>query len=112
MISVFTYVRRLGVPKWVNYPRARGGGAARGALCGLAAAALFGASAPLSKVLLPALSPLVLAGLLYLGAGLGLGLARLWPARGAATRARRRSGGAICSPGGHRGHRRHGEPLS
>jgi drug/metabolite transporter (DMT)-like permease len=57
------------------------GSAARGALCGLAAAALFGASAPLSKVLLPALSPLVLAGLLYLGAGLGLGLARLWPSR-------------------------------
>ncbi len=55
--------------------------AARGALCGLAAAALFGASAPLSKKLLPAMSPLVLAGLLYLGAGLGLTLARLWPRR-------------------------------
>ena len=55
--------------------------AARGALCGLAAAALFGASAPLSKKLLPEVSPLVLAGLLYLGAGLGLALARAWPAR-------------------------------
>jgi drug/metabolite transporter (DMT)-like permease len=55
--------------------------AARGALCGLAAAALFGASAPLSKKLLPEMSPLVLAGLLYLGAGLGLALARLWPGR-------------------------------
>ena len=56
---------------------ARGSAGARGALCGLAAAALFGASAPLSKRLLPALSPLVLAGLLYLGAGLGMALARL-----------------------------------
>ena len=44
----------------------------RGALFGLAAAALFGASAPLSKRLLPAMSPLMLAGLLYLGAGLSL----------------------------------------
>jgi drug/metabolite transporter (DMT)-like permease len=54
----------------------------RGALFGLAAAALFGASAPVSKRLLPAMSPLVLAGLLYLGAGLSLLLyragARLW----------------------------------
>jgi len=45
---------------------------ARGALCGLGAAALFGVSAPLAKVLLPNTSPLVLAGLLYLGGGLGL----------------------------------------
>jgi drug/metabolite transporter (DMT)-like permease len=48
----------------------------RGALFGLAAAALFGASAPLSKRLLPAVTPLVLAGLLYLGAGIGLALFR------------------------------------
>jgi drug/metabolite transporter (DMT)-like permease len=57
-------------------PAAPGRAGARGALCGLAAAALFGASAPLSKRLLPALSPLVLAGLLYVGAGLGMALAR------------------------------------
>jgi drug/metabolite transporter (DMT)-like permease len=44
-------------------------------VCGLLAAALFGASAPLAKRLLPAVSPLVLSGLLYLGAGLGLALA-------------------------------------
>ena len=57
----------------------------RGALFGLAAAALFGASAPLSKRLLPEVSPLVLAGLLYLGAGLSLllyrGARRLWHGR-------------------------------
>lgn len=38
----------------------------------LASAALFGASPPLSKLLLGATSPFMLAGLLYLGAGLGL----------------------------------------
>jgi drug/metabolite transporter (DMT)-like permease len=58
----------------------------RGALFGLAAAALFGASAPLSKRLLPEVSPLVLAGLLYLGAGLSLllyrGARRLWQGDG------------------------------
>lgn len=43
-----------------------------GALYGLGAAALFGISVPLAKVLLPATGPVVLAGLLYLGAGTGL----------------------------------------
>ncbi len=38
-------------------------------LWGLSAAALFGASAPLAKILLADASPLCLAGLLYLGAG-------------------------------------------
>jgi drug/metabolite transporter (DMT)-like permease len=38
----------------------------------LLSAALFGASTPLAKLLLGATSPLLLAGLLYLGAGLGL----------------------------------------
>lgn len=46
----------------------------KGAAYGLAAAALFGASAPLSKLLLPETSPLALAALLYLGAGLALSL--------------------------------------
>ena len=49
-------------------------GLTRGALCGLSAAILFGASAPVSKLLLPQLGPLIMAGLLYLGAGLGLTL--------------------------------------
>jgi len=44
----------------------------RGALFGLAAAALFGASAPLAKRLVPDVAPFVLAALLYLGAGLAL----------------------------------------
>ena len=39
---------------------------------GLLAAALFGAGAPLAKLLLPGASPVLLAGLLYLGAGAGL----------------------------------------
>ena len=38
----------------------------------LASAVLFGASTPLSKLLLGAIDPWLLAGLLYLGAGLGL----------------------------------------
>jgi drug/metabolite transporter (DMT)-like permease len=55
-----------------------------GALCGISAAILFGASAPIAKILLPSTGPLVLAGLLYLGAGLGLtlfGLVRSAPRR-------------------------------
>lgn len=39
----------------------------------LLSAALFGASTPLAKILLGSTSPLLLAGLLYLGAGVGLG---------------------------------------
>ena len=38
----------------------------------LASAALFGASTPLAKLLVGEMSPLVLAGLLYLGSGIGL----------------------------------------
>ncbi len=49
-------------------------GAASGALDGLLAAALFGLSSPLSKLLLTDVDPIVLAGLLYLGAGACLGL--------------------------------------
>jgi drug/metabolite transporter (DMT)-like permease len=48
----------------------------RAALTGLAAAALFGASTPIAKLLVPGSGPLVLAGLLYLGAGLALVVAR------------------------------------
>ena len=53
---------------------AHGNETARGAACGLAAAALFGASAPVSKLLLPSASPLVLSSLLYLGAGIALSI--------------------------------------
>lgn len=48
----------------------------QGAGLGLLAAALFGVSAPLAKLLLGELRPQLLAGLLYLGAGLGLSLYR------------------------------------
>jgi drug/metabolite transporter (DMT)-like permease len=44
----------------------------RGALAGLGAAALFGLSTPVVKGLLPSAGPLSMAGLMYLGSGLGL----------------------------------------
>ncbi len=43
----------------------------------LASAVLFGASPPLSKLLLATINPFMLAGLLYLGAGIGLAIYRL-----------------------------------
>jgi drug/metabolite transporter (DMT)-like permease len=46
----------------------------RSAAPALAAALLFGASTPLAKLLVGQTSPLLLAGLLYLGSGIGLGL--------------------------------------
>lgn len=48
----------------------------------LAAAALFGASTPLAKALLGQLSPWLLAGLLYLGSGIGLVVIRVARDRG------------------------------
>ncbi|MBS0511941.1 MAG: EamA family transporter [Proteobacteria bacterium] len=50
---------------------------ARGILAALGAAVLFGTGTPLAKQLLRALDPWLLAGLLYLGSGLGLGLYRI-----------------------------------
>ncbi len=47
-----------------------------GVAAALAAALLFGAGAPLAKLLLQAISPWLMAGLLYLGAGAGLLLYR------------------------------------
>ena len=49
----------------------------RSVLFALLAAALFGASTPLAKVLGGTMSPVLLGGLLYLGSGVGLGVARL-----------------------------------
>lgn len=48
-----------------------------GVLSALAAALLFGAATPLAKSLLQVVNPWLLAGLLYLGSGLGLTLYRL-----------------------------------
>jgi drug/metabolite transporter (DMT)-like permease len=50
----------------------------RGIAAALAAAVLFGASTPLAKLLLGETSPWLLAGLLYLGSGLGLGAVLLF----------------------------------
>jgi drug/metabolite transporter (DMT)-like permease len=47
---------------------------ARAATPALAAALLFGASTPLAKLLVGGTHPLLLAGLLYLGSGLGVGI--------------------------------------
>src|SRR5215468_6171441 len=49
----------------------------RGVFYALLSAALFGATAPVAKLLLPEAGPIALGGLLYLGAGIGLALAGL-----------------------------------
>ena len=46
----------------------------RGGLLAIAAALLFGLSTPAAKAIVGGLQPLLLAGLLYLGSGLGLGI--------------------------------------
>jgi drug/metabolite transporter (DMT)-like permease len=51
--------------------------AAPGILFALASALLFGASTPFAKLLLGAIDPWMLAGLLYLGSGLGLAALRI-----------------------------------
>jgi len=51
-----------------------GKGMKTGIYCALGGAVLFGASTPVAKLLLGEISPIVLAGLLYSGSGLGLGL--------------------------------------
>ncbi len=55
---------------WISRLRQPGVSAALGA------ALLFGAGTPLAKLLLNTVSPWLLAGLLYLGSGLGLSLYR------------------------------------
>ena len=52
----------------------------------LGSAVLFGAAPPLSKLLLGAVSPFMLAGLLYLGAGIGLAIYNLFRRSGALLR--------------------------
>lgn len=56
--------------------RALGSAFNPGVLAALAAALLFGASAPVAKLLLQDVSPWMLAGLFYLGSGVGLGCYR------------------------------------
>lgn len=54
----------------------------RNVLYALLAALLFGASTPFAKAVLGSHSPLLVGGVMYLGSGLGLGLARLVRDRG------------------------------
>lgn len=51
-------------------------------LYALFAAALFGASTPFAKMMVGELPPILLAGLLYLGSGIGLSVVRLIRDRG------------------------------
>jgi hypothetical protein len=63
----------------------------------LASAALFGASTPFAKLLIGGgLDPWLLAGLLYLGAGIGLTVWSWRDARSAARAAKLRCVGRIC----------------
>ncbi|HUY19780.1 MAG TPA: EamA family transporter [Candidatus Binataceae bacterium] len=57
-----------------------------GAGCGIGAAALFGASAPLSKLILGQVGPLMLSALLYLGAAAGLAMLKIASRRTVAAR--------------------------
>ena len=59
----------------------------KGVLYALVAALLFGLSTPLAKVLLPQVAPVLMAGLLYLGSGVGLaGYWLVWDRRKTAGR--------------------------
>jgi hypothetical protein len=49
----------------------------RGILLALASAVLFGASTPFAKILLGSVDPWLMAGLLYIGASLGLSVVHL-----------------------------------
>jgi drug/metabolite transporter (DMT)-like permease len=53
----------------------------QGVVFALLAALLFGASTPLAKSLLPQLTPMLMAGLLYLGSGIGLSIYTLLRSR-------------------------------
>lgn len=80
---------------WVSFPP-------HGVSAALGAALLFGAGTPLAKLLLDDVSPWLLAGLLYLGAGIGLALYRVLSHRPAVGLARVEAGwlfGAIAAGG-------------
>jgi drug/metabolite transporter (DMT)-like permease len=88
-VSVCRMTRPEHSPLWPGVPMALG------------AAVLFGAAAPFAKLLLGAVEPQMLAGLLYLGAGIGLAAVHFGVAPSASRRRRRRCGRPIC-PGSRR----------
>ena len=57
---------------WVMWGLVLAGNRPTGAMMALASAALFGTSTPFAKALLGSVSPWLLAGMLYLGSGIGL----------------------------------------
>lgn len=61
----------------------------RGIVYALGAALLFGLSTPLAKLAISTASPMLVAGLLYLGSGVGLALVRWWQGARGDGRARR-----------------------
>ena len=78
------------------------GGRGRGVAAALGAAVLFGAGTPIAKLLLDAINPWLLAGLLYLGSGAGLALYRRFKGAPAVRLARTEAlalAGAIVSGG-------------
>ena len=79
----------------------------RGAAFGLAAAVLFGASAPLARLLLASAEPLMLAALLYLGAGAGLSFYRLVFERAVGRHAPVTRADLALNPGSHGPRMRH-----
>jgi drug/metabolite transporter (DMT)-like permease len=82
-------------------------GLSAGLAAALGSALLFGATTPIAKQLLNGASPLLVAGLLYLGSGVGLALVRLVQDRGLSPTTLKRSdwlwlAAATASGGGHR----------
>jgi drug/metabolite transporter (DMT)-like permease len=79
-ISTFgvDHANRIPIPDTNMTPTIRSSLVHPGVAAALAAAALFGAGTPMAKQLLGTVDPWLLAGLLYLGSGVGLALWRLF----------------------------------
>ena len=71
----------------------------------LLSAALFGVSTPAAKALLGEISPTILAGLLYCGAGIGIAILRRVRARASGEAGLSRTGPAVAGRRNHVGRR-------